>query len=150
MNQEKDFEMYCQKAFTFEKFQAELSEPQSEFYWIKEGGDILAYLKLNLYTCPKVWTAGPALQIERIYVQKNLQSAGIGKQLIYFSEQRAIETGVEWVWLSVWQAAPRSVAFYERNGYSICGDEVFVVGTDPQMDWLMRKKVMTQTQFLNR
>jgi len=140
MNDEMDFELYCKQAFTHEKFREEMSAANAEFYSIEKQGKMLAYLKLNLDTYPQDWTSGPALQIERIYVDQNIQSAGIGKQLLQFSEQRALETGLEWVWLSVWKVAPRSIAFYEKNGYTIFGEDVFMIGTDPQMDWLMRKR----------
>ena len=65
----------------------------------------------------------------------------IGEQLIRFTEERARQTGSGWVWLSVWKKSPRSIQFYERNGYSIFGVETFWVGDDPQPDWLMRKKI---------
>lgn len=141
MNEEADFELYCREAFSMEKFEEEFAVDEAEFYQVEQAGQIIAYLKLNLHTPPGNWAEGAALQIERIYVLQNIQSKGLGQQLLHFSEQRAKETGAEWVWLSVWKVAPRSIAFYEKNGYTIFGEEVFMIGSDPQMDWLMRKKI---------
>ncbi len=141
-NEPEAFEAYCQKAFSIEKIRAELAEPGAEFYFAWQDDQLAAYLKLNLDRAPQDWHEGRAFQLERIYVSNTLQSRGLGASLLHFTENRARETGAEWVWLSVWQKSPRSVAFYQRNGYDIFGVETFWVGDDPQPDWLMRKKLV--------
>ncbi|MCK6691358.1 MAG: GNAT family N-acetyltransferase [Thermoanaerobaculia bacterium] len=141
-NEPEPFEAYCREAFSLEKIKTELAAPDSEFYFARLGGEIVAYLELNPGRQPHHdWDAGAAFQLERIYVSHTLQSRGLGAELLRFVENRARETGAEWVWLSVWQRSPRSVAFYQKNGYDIFGVETFWVGNDPQPDWLMRKKV---------
>ncbi len=140
-NEPEEFEAYCRQAFTLEKFHAERAVPGAEFYLAWLDGAVVAYLKLNVGRLPEPWAEGPALQLERIYVDVRYQSAGFGAALLGFTETRARETGAEWVWLSVWQKSPRSIAFYQRNGYEIFGVETFWIGNDPQPDWLMRKKL---------
>lgn len=139
-NEPVAFEAYCRQAFALEKLQAEAVEPGSEFYFAESEGRIAAYLKLRLNCIPHTWADSNALQLERIYVDHTVQSRGLGAYLLTFTEQRARDTGAEWVWLSVWQKSPRSIAFYQRNGYEIFDVETFWVGNDPQPDWLMRKK----------
>lgn len=141
-NEPDAFEAYCREAFTLEKLTAERAAPGAEFYLVwSDNESPVAYLKLNVGRLPIPWTEGPALQLERLYVDATRQNAGFGAALLAFTEARARATGAEWVWLSVWQKAPRSVAFYQRNGYEIFGVETFWVGNDPQPDWLMRKKL---------
>lgn len=141
-NEPEPFEAYCQKAFSIEKIREEIAEPNAEFYLVWQSDRLVAYLKLNRDRQPEQdWGEGPAFQLERIYVSNTLQGKGLGATLLDFTEQRARETGAEWVWLSVWQKSPRSIAFYQRNGYEIFGVETFWVGDDPQPDWLMRKKI---------
>jgi len=154
MNEPEPFEAYCREHFTVEKLAKELAAPGSEFYFAELEGEPVAYLKLNLNRLPTAnspddfqpsdeWP-GPALQLERIYVLQNVQGQRIGERLLAFTENRARDTGAAWVWLSVWQKSPRSVGFYEKNGYEIFGIETFWVGDDPQPDWLMRKRVVHQ------
>ena len=141
-NAPDDFEAYCRENFTLEKLGAELAAPAAEFYFALINEQPVAYLKFNIDRLPRSPGAfeGSALQLERIYVLQNFQSQGLGAQLLHFAVERARETGAAWVWLSVWQKSPRTIKFYERNGFSIFGVETFWVGKDPQPDWLMRKK----------
>lgn len=149
MNEPEAFEMYCREKFTVSQLQLELESPGAEFYFAKVDGLPTAYLKLNLDKAPgpsaefdpaDTWQ-GAAVQLERIYVLPDFQGQRIGEQLIRFTEERARQTGSGWIWLSVWKKSPRSIHFYERNGYTIFGVETFWVGDDPQPDWLMRKKI---------
>jgi len=149
MNEPEAFEMYCREKFTVGQLQLEWESPDAEFYFARVNGLPVAYLKLNRdkdpgpsaeFDTPEPWQGG-AVQLERIYVLPDFQGQRIGEQLIRFTEERARQTGSGWVWLSVWKKSPRSIQFYERNGYSIFGVETFWVGDDPQPDWLMRKKI---------
>ncbi|MEQ1746689.1 MAG: GNAT family N-acetyltransferase [Saprospiraceae bacterium] len=145
MNEPEPFEAYCREHFTIKKLAAELAAPDSEFYFAVLDEQPVAYLKLNLKRnphpdAPKDWTGTP-LQIERIYVRQDAQGQRIGERLLGFTENRARETGAVWVWLSAWQKSPRTIRFYEKNGYEIFGVETFWVGDDPQPDWLLRKRV---------
>ena len=141
-NDPDDFEAYCREHFAADSLAAELEHPGSEFYLFDLEGQVVAYLKLNINCRPlHDWDGSPALQLERIYVLKGIQSKGLGAKLLGFTEDRARETGAEWVWLSVWQKSSRTISFYEKNGFSIFGVETFWVGDDPQPDWLMKKRV---------
>ncbi|MFN0016209.1 MAG: GNAT family N-acetyltransferase [Saprospiraceae bacterium] len=145
MNEPEPFEAYCQEHFTLEKLAAELIAPDSEFYFAVLNGQPVAYLKLNFNRqphpdAPNDWTGIP-LQLERIYVRQDTQGQRIGERLLDFTEARARVNGGTWVWLSAWQKAPRTIRFYEKNGYEIFGVETFWVGDDPQPDWLMRKRI---------
>ena len=147
-NEPEAFEQYCRENFSLENVKAELTTPGTEFYFAKINGEPIAYLKLNIDKQPKPPSdpeppgeySSPALQLERIYVLQGIQSQGLGADLLRFAEQRARETGATWIWLSVWQKSPRTIAFYKRHGFDVFGMETFWVGDDPQPDWLMRKQ----------
>ena len=142
MNDPVAFEDYCRASFSREKISTEFATPGMEFYLVYLENKLAGYLKLNLNRQPADWVEpGPTLQLERVYVSADVQSRGLGAALLAFTEARARAIGADWVWLSVWQKSPRSIAFYERNGYAIFGIETFWVGDDAQPDWLMRKKL---------
>ncbi len=142
------FEDYCRTHFTLERFAAEMAAPDAGFYFALQKNTPVAYLKLNIGQLPgasarleqPLWPGKP-LQIERIYVDAPWQGHGLGGRLLAFAEEQARQTGATWLWLSVWQEAPRAVRFYEKNGFRIFGTETFWVGADPQPDWVMRKPV---------
>jgi len=141
-NDPVEFEHYCQTSFTIERFRDEMQQPGATFYLVEvEKGVALAYLKLNAGRSAETLENDICLQIERIYVLQSNQSSGLGSRLLTFAEQKAREIGAVWIWLSVWQKSPRSIAFYEKNGFEIFGVETFMVGSDPQPDWLMKRSV---------
>lgn len=143
-NEPNAFEAYCREHFTVEKLSAELAQPGAEFYFALMNAQPVAYLKLNIGRNPGLRddNMGKSVQIHRIYVLQEFQGQGIGEQLLRFSEERARQARAEWLWLTVWQKAPRTIRFYEKNGFSIFGTETFWLGNEAQPDWLMRKPVI--------
>ena len=105
-------------------------------------GKLAGYLKLMLDTHTESIQSGKTLQVERIYVEPAMQGRGIGESFMDFVSLQAQQAQAELIWLSVWKKNPRAVKFYERCGYEICGTEIFQLGDDAQLDWVMRKQVV--------
>jgi GNAT superfamily N-acetyltransferase len=138
-NHPVEFEHYCEKAFTLAQFEAEMTQENVAFYLVFWENNLAAYLKLNFNKHAETLEKEQCTQIERVYVLPEFQSKGLGAGMLQFAEKEAKNAGAAWIWLSVWKKSPRSVTFYERNGYEIFGVETFWVGDDPQPDWLMKK-----------
>jgi GNAT superfamily N-acetyltransferase len=138
-NDPVEFEHYCEKAFTLSQIEAEMTQEYVAFYLVYWEDSLVAYLKLNFNKSTETLEKEQCTQIERVYVLPDFQNKGLGAAMLQFAENEAKNTGSAWIWLSVWQKAPRSVVFYKRNGYDIFGVETFWVGDDPQPDWLMKK-----------
>jgi ribosomal protein S18 acetylase RimI-like enzyme len=49
--------------------------------------------------------------------------------------------GAAAVWLGVWERNPRAIRFYERNGFAAVGDHIFQLGSDPQRDLIMVRRL---------
>jgi GNAT superfamily N-acetyltransferase len=131
------FEDYCRDAFTNEQLIREIEHPGSEFYFVFENKQLAAYLKLNFDKQPEGLEVAPNVQIERVYVLQDFQGRGLGATILDFVARRAQTAHAKWVWLSVWKKSPRSINFYQKNGFTIFGTETFWVGNDPQEDWVM-------------
>ena len=43
------------------------------------------------------------------------------------------------LWLSVWQESQQAIRFYQKQGFAISGDTIFMIGDEPMKDWLMSK-----------
>lgn len=141
LNNPVDFKKYCDEAFTLEHFGAEMAHLKSAFWLAHLDGQFVAYLKLNFDRCPPELNGENTVHVERIYVDAPFQGRRIGEKLLDFAHEQARSVGANWLWLSVWQANPPAVRFYKRCGYEICGTEYFQLGNDPQLDWVVRKKV---------
>lgn len=143
LNKPEDFKKYCDEAFTREQFGTEMAHPNSAFWFAHLEEKLVAYLKLNFDRSLPELEGQSAVQVERIYVEPAFQGRRIGERLLDFAHEQARDVGAKWLWLSVWQANPPAVRFYERCGYEICGTDIFQLGDDPQLDWVVRKKVTT-------
>jgi ribosomal protein S18 acetylase RimI-like enzyme len=54
--------------------------------------------------------------------------------------------GADRVWLGVWEHNPRAIAFYRKCGFDETGEQVFLLGRDPQRDLVMSRPVEGQNQ----
>jgi diamine N-acetyltransferase len=146
-NDPADFEEYCRTHFAHDVLRAEMRVPDTFFYFAQKNetdrDEILGYLKLNFFAAPPNGTmpAEECLQLERIYIDPALTGQGIGRELLDLVQFKARQFGVGYIWLTVWQEAPRTIAFYEKNGFEIFGTNDFWLGEDKQTDWLMRAPV---------
>ncbi|MBK8554975.1 MAG: GNAT family N-acetyltransferase [Lewinellaceae bacterium] len=141
MNDPEAFEAYCKEHFTAKALQMEMEAPNVCFYFAEIDAEVVAYLKLNYNAKQDSLGDEQAVQLERIYVDTAWLGQGLGAALMGFCQAQAKLKGAQWLWLSVWKKAPRSIHFYEKLGFEIFGVETFWVGNDPQPDWLMKKRL---------
>lgn len=138
MNTEADMRLYLEIGFSDKKMRGELKNPDSHFYLIRLDGKAVAYLKVNLAAAQTNLMDPKSLEIERIYVLKELQGRQIGQMLLDKALEVARENELEYIWLGVWQKNHRAIRFYERHGFRIFDTQTFTLGADVQEDWLMR------------
>jgi ribosomal protein S18 acetylase RimI-like enzyme len=139
LNKPNDMEAYASKAFTIEKLSNELNNAHSYFYFALINDQIAGYLKLNTNEAQTEFQNQEGLEIERIYVDAKFQNQQIGKQLMQFAIDKAIENNCEYIWLGVWDANQNAIRFYERHGFQIFSSHQFMLGNDKQTDLLMKK-----------
>jgi ribosomal protein S18 acetylase RimI-like enzyme len=48
------------------------------------------------------------------------------------------ESGVDSIWLGVWEENQRALQFYSKNGFVEFDKHIFTLGTDIQTDLLMK------------
>jgi len=140
LNTPENMKEYMDRAFNAQQLSSELENPHSEFYFITIDDRIAGYLKINLAPAQSDIHDPASLEIERIYVDQDIQSKGLGAQLLNKAVSRAIELDLNYIWLGVWEKNPKAIRFYERHGFSVFGKHTFRMGDDPQTDLLMKKK----------
>ncbi|MFD0764994.1 GNAT family N-acetyltransferase [Mucilaginibacter lutimaris] len=137
-NSPEAMEAYASKAFTPAKFEQELNNPDSQFFFALVDGTIVGYIKLNYRTAQTELQNPEALEVERIYVLNDFQGRQIGKQLIDFAIQTAKAKSLKSVWLGVWEHNNKAIKFYKSKGFEQFGSHPFMLGNDKQTDILMR------------
>lgn len=138
-NNPEDFKAYTDKAFAPEQVLSELQNLHSEFFFALYNDEPVGYLKLNYCTAQSDVKDEESMEVERLYVLKEHQSKQVGKLLMDFAEERAKAQSLKYIWLGVWEHNHRAQRFYQRNGFEKFGSHEFVVGSDVQTDFLMRK-----------
>jgi ribosomal protein S18 acetylase RimI-like enzyme len=81
------------------------------------------------------------IELERIYVGKEFHGSGLGFQLIKRSEEFARDNRYSTMWLGVWKRNQKAMRFYEKCGFEIFDEHIFILGKDEQVDWLMKKEL---------
>jgi ribosomal protein S18 acetylase RimI-like enzyme len=137
-NTDEDMKLYTDQNFKIQRLNDELNEEQSSFFIAFHGDAVLGYAKIRVGHEPKE-LKGNAIEIERLYATKVNIGKGVGKKLIEKAFEEGKRKGLSTAWLGVWEHNTRAIAFYEKLGFKKFGAHTFMLGTDAQTDWLMKK-----------
>ena len=137
-NTEQNIQYYIDNFFSEEKLSAEILDPCSEFYFANLDDQPVGYLKVNIGKAQTELKENNGLEIERIYVKKELQGKKLGQVLFNKAIQLAREKNADYLWLGVWEKNPGAIKFYERNGLVRFATHPFKLGNDLQTDIMMK------------
>ncbi len=137
-NDAEDMKAYLDSSFAIDKLTAELSNPNSEFYFAIDNEIIIGYLKINTGSAQTENKDANAFEIERIYVDQNYLGKKIGQLLFEKAIDLAKVKKASYVWLGVWEENHRALAFYKKNGFIPFDKHIFRLGNDEQTDIMMK------------
>lgn len=138
-NSEENMNEYLDINFSKSKINAELTEPNSEFYFAMLNEKVVGYLKINWGISQTENPDKNALEIERIYVSKEFHGKKVGQVLYEKALEISVQKKVEYVWLGVWEENPRAIRFYQKNGFKEFDKHTFQLGDDKQTDIMMKR-----------
>lgn len=137
-NSAENMAKYLEEAYSYEKLNAELNDPNSIFYFAMMDQNVIGYLKLNFGASQTELKDKNALEIERIYVLKEFHGKKVGQLLFDKAIEIAKEYHVAYVWLGVWEENKRALQFYTKNGFIEFDQHIFVLGDEAQTDIMMK------------
>lgn len=109
-----------------------------EVHLLRAGAADAGYLQLGFGVPPPEPLCGRStLEVQRCYLRPDYIGSGAGGMLIGRAQERARETGVDAVHLSVYQLAPRAVRFYEKHGFRRAAPIKYYIEDVEYDDWLM-------------
>lgn len=139
LNKPEDIRQYMERAFSPLQLKYELELPKSEFVFLLNNNQPIAYYKTNLSPKQTDINDPESLEIERIYVCKEHQNKQYGLLMLNHICNQAIQNpNIRYIWLGVWDQNKSAIRFYERFGFKLFSSHPFLMGTDPQTDLLMR------------
>lgn len=143
LNTPSNMKAYLEKAFNICKMRAELLNPNSRFYFLNVDDGLVGYLKLNDFKAQTDIHDPKSLEIERIYILSEHQGKGLGGILLNKVAEIAAAQKKEYLWLGVWEKNDLAIRFYQKNGFYETGRHSFFIGAEEQMDYIMRKDLIS-------
>ena len=150
-NNPTDLQAYIDKAFSLEILKNELFTEGSIFYIVENQGITYGYFKLNhnklpqdaTYLSPEFeqQTSAKMTELERIYLANHAQGKGYARAMMLEIERLSRSENSAYIWLGVWEFNLKAIQFYEKCGFTKCGQHVFTIGSDAQNDYLMWKQI---------
>ncbi|MBO9563942.1 MAG: GNAT family N-acetyltransferase [Niastella sp.] len=140
-NTPENMDKFMNEQFTREKLIAEVSDPASIFLLATINDEIAGYARLRESSNPPELSDLPSIEIARIYAVTTTIGKGVGSALMQRCIAIAQEKQRSVIWLGVWEHNKRAIDFYTKWGFQKFSEHIFVVGDDPQTDWLMKKKL---------
>lgn len=137
-NTAEDMKAYLSKAFSTEQLTSELSNRQSEFYFALLDNEVIGYLKINFGQTKSKLSKENTMEIERVYVLAECQGKKVGQRLLNKALEIAKQKNMDGIWLGVWEENPNAVRFYRNNGYKKSGKHAFYLGSEKQIDIIMK------------
>ena len=140
-NTPENMQLYIDTYYNTGRMVNELDDACIQFFLACYNDELAGYIKLRTVDEPPALAGTRHIEIERIYVVSKLKGMKIGKKLIEHAIETATKQQYEIIWLGVWEENKSALAFYTRQGFTIFGEHPFVLGTEPQRDWLMKKEL---------
>ena len=138
-NTADDLAAYLAANFKVESFIEELADPACRYLIAEIVADMVGYAKLRWGDPPAYVRGTRPAELARIYVSADWLGRGVGQALMQRCIDDARESGSQSIWLGVWERNSRAQAFYLRWGFRKVGEHIFVLGSDPQTDWVMER-----------
>jgi GNAT superfamily N-acetyltransferase len=133
--------LYIERSFSPEIQHAQLSDPNVVFLIAEVDDQTVGYAKLNLNRDHESQENPKTMELERIYSIKELIGKGVGSELMQACIDEARQQGCDSLWLGVWEKNPRAIAFYKKWGFKEIGTHTFMLGNDPQRDFVMELRL---------
>ena len=108
-------------AYHPDKLRMELNDNNNQHYVVYENDMPLGYLKIRTTAVLQGYEAMNSLEIERIYLHKEIAGKGMGRELMLLSEAIAKENNKQMIFLKAMDTSDDAIAFYQKMGYTICG-----------------------------
>jgi len=143
-NTPEDMAAYLARAFYPEKQAGELTRPGSIFFIVEADGIPAGYAHLQESEPPTCITGRKPVELARFYLLNNWIGKGVGSQLMQACITEAQGRGGDVLWLGVWQKNARAIAFYKKWRFVISGTQTFLLGSDLQHDYVMRRMLVLE------
>jgi ribosomal protein S18 acetylase RimI-like enzyme len=140
-NSLEDLNMVIDEYFNETRTTSEFNDPDVTYYIAEVGGVSAGYAKVRRHCHKESVIGNDPIEICSLYLVEEFIGQGIGKTLMMKCLEFAGQLGHDTVWLGVYSRNFHAIDFYRNFGFERCGEHIFQFGDDPQIDWLMSRKI---------
>lgn len=135
-NTKEDMDIFMSEQFGKEELMQEVLNAEGIFMIACDVEEPVGYARLRV---KNNLAHEQAIEIARIYALHKAIGKGVGKALMQECINKANQLQMKYIWLGVWEKNERAIGFYQRWGFEKFSEHQFLLGTDLQTDWLMKK-----------
>lgn len=134
----ENMESYLKGKFTRDILEQELDDPKNIFHLLYSEEKLAGYSKI-IYGTPHALLpeSSHICKMERLYISKEFFDKKLGYKLFAYNRELCLRNNQTGIWLTVWVENDRAVAFYDRLGFKIIGEVLFMVGTHQSPNYVM-------------
>ena len=137
----ENLKAFLNLAYNQTQLEEEFYEPGSKLYLAFDNDKLVGFLRLRKNDEVKSYLGENTIELQRLYVLKIAQGKSAGRLLMEQALKYAITNSFDWIWLGVWEKNFKAQKFYTSLGFNQFAEHTFWVGDDPQVDWLLKKKL---------
>lgn len=136
-NNPEDLARHLAQTFSKEQQEREFAQPENIYLIAESEGNPAGYARLHPGPAPDSIPGSSPVELVRFYLLPAYIGQGFGSRLMRVCLDLAWGGGHDVMWLSTWKKNARGLDFYKKWGFQIVGEQIFMVGKDPQEDWLL-------------
>ncbi|MBS1921462.1 MAG: GNAT family N-acetyltransferase [Bacteroidetes bacterium] len=140
-NRKEDMDQFMNEVFSKQELMKEPGSKNNIFLLAFAEDRPAGYVRMRKFNNPPSLGNDPAMEIARLYAIKEFIGKGVGAALMQQCIDISVNLKMKFIWLGVWEKNHRAISFYEKWGFEKFGETEFILGSDIQTDWLMRKKL---------
>ena len=108
---------YINSQYSKENILKELSEEETEYYFIVFKDEIIGNLRIIWDENLEGLSEEKQVKLHRIYLHQKTQGNGICKKILSWLEEKAVKKGYKIIWLDAMNEQPQAFQFYKKLGF---------------------------------
>jgi len=140
-NTDENMKLFMETTYERNRLMDEVSNPDFHFAIARIDNLPVGYVKMIIKAPREEMPDQLCIEIGRIYTLQHIVGKGVGAKLIDYCLDFAKQQQQDWIWLGVWERNDRALAFYKKWGFEKFAEHGFLLGTDLQNDFLLKKKI---------
>jgi len=135
----ENVDAYLTEAYSTEMQEAEIANPDLTIFVAEADSELVGFTYVGSGETIEGLSGPDVLELKRIYVASSWHGQGIAQKLMDAALNAARARGASKIWLGVWENNARALGFYKKYGFERVSEHTFMVGDDPQTDWVLAR-----------